>query len=157
MAGCTINETTHTVVSAPTIISRDSLRRSVEVVAARPIVRSGKLLAAKHTLFVNKPYEGWHIVDNSTPSSARNVRFISAPGSLDGIVIGNYLYLQNSDNLVVLDITNETNPILTRRVEGILPVPAAPYSPLSYSGPEQAIVGWHDTIITSSFSYSPGY
>jgi hypothetical protein len=140
--------TDYYVQSAPNTLTPDSLRNSIQVAPARPLQKTGKVLSAANTLYINRPYEGWHIIDNSTPSAPRNVGFITAPGSLDGIVIGSDLYLENSIDLVVLSISNGTNPTLVRRLQNVLPIPTSPRQVAGAYPSGQIVVGWHDTTVS---------
>ncbi len=145
VGGCATS--TNVLESAPDFITSDSLHNSVHVVAASPVVHPGKILSSGNFLFINEPYKGWHVVDNTTPSAPSNVAFITAPGSLDGTASQGELYLNNSVDLVVLNISDPAHPTVARRLERVLPVPAAPHSPVSYYPDTTAIVGWHDTVV----------
>ncbi len=147
--GC--STTYHVVDSAPDYITRDSLQNSINVLGAAPIVHPGKIISSGSFLFINEPYKGWHVIDNTVPSSPQNVAYITAPGSLDGTAVQGVLYLENSVDLVVLSISDPAHPTVIRRLENILPVPAAPHSPVTYYPTDATIIGWHDTVVTSTF------
>src|ERR1700722_9954103 len=70
--------------SAPDYITRDSLNKSVATIAAQPILHPARVISSGNYLFINEPYKGWHIIDNTVTTSPRNVAYITAPGSLDG-------------------------------------------------------------------------
>jgi hypothetical protein len=143
-AGCV---TTYNVVeSAPDYITADSLHNSVHVVSATPILHPGKSLSYSGYLFINEQYQGWHIVDNTTPSSPRNIAFITAPGSLDASISQNALFIENSIDLVVMNIENPSQPVLARRLQSVLPVPVSPRNPAGYY-PDAPVIGWHDTVV----------
>src|SRR4051812_25030624 len=116
----------HITESAPEFISRDSLRNSIHVLAATPIVHAGRAISVGTFAYINEPYKGWHIIDNTSPASPRNVAYLSAPGSLDGAVRDGFLYLQNSSDLVVLNISDPSNPTVTKRMENAVTYPMAP-------------------------------
>jgi hypothetical protein len=139
----------HVLESAPDLISRDSLRNSVHVASGMPIDHAGKIVSAGTYLYINEPYKGWHIIDNKMPASPKNIGFITVPGSLQGSVVQNYLYLNNSVDIIVLDLVDPAKPVVIRRLEHTQPEPVSPHRPLlTYDATNNtAIVGWHDTTV----------
>ncbi|MFI5200912.1 MAG: hypothetical protein ACHQNE_00810 [Candidatus Kapaibacterium sp.] len=150
--GC--STTYHVVDSAPDYISRDSLRNSINILGASPIIHPGKIISSGNFLFINEPYKGWHVIDNTTPSSPQNVAYITAPGSLDGTASQGVLYIENSVDLVVLNISDPAHPAVIRRLENVLPVPAAPHNPAGFYPNNATIIGWHDTVVTENIGPS---
>jgi len=147
--GCTTNY--NVVESAPDYITADSLHNSVHFIAANPIIQPGKILSIGNFLFINELYKGWHVIDNTSPSAPINVAFITAPGSLDGTATQSVLYINNSVDLVVLNISDPAHPSLIRRLESVLPVPASPHTSVSYYPNSAPVVGWHDTTVNITF------
>ncbi len=152
VAGCATNY--NVLESAPDYISLDSLHNSVHVVAASPVVYSGKIICIGNFLFINEPYKGWHVIDNAVPAAPRNIAFITAPGSLDGTAAGGVLYINNSVDLVVLNISDPAHPVLVRRLESVLPVPVSPHQAVAYYPNTTPIIGWHDTVVAVSIPSS---
>src|SRR5438045_7349747 len=93
------------VWSAPEFISRDSLRRSIALLPARPVVHPGKTIVIGNYLYINEPYSAFHIFDNYLPSVPRNIGFLADPGGLDGSASQGFLFVNNSSHLVVLDVS----------------------------------------------------
>jgi hypothetical protein len=144
----------HVTDSAPDYITRDSLRKSVTTQAAQPILHQGRMVSAGTFLFINEPYKGWHVIDNTVTIAPRNVAFITAPGSLDGSASQGYLYLQNSVDLVVLNIADPAHPTMTKRLENVLGFPSAPHQPGGYPDwrdSTRVVIGWHDTTVIVTF------
>ncbi len=138
--------------SAPDYITRDSLNNSVAVVAAQPVLHPAHVVSFGNYLFVNEPYQGWHIINNTNPAAPSNVAYISAPGSLDATASSGYLYLQNSVDLVVLSIANPAQPVVVKRMQNVLNIPASPHDPTGYDSPADGleIINWHDTTVSET-------
>ena len=73
---------------------------------------AGKIVTYQQYIFINKPQEGIHVVDNSDPANPQNLHFISIPGSLDMSIIDDHLYSDMYSALVVFDISSITEPQL---------------------------------------------
>lgn len=155
LAACSTSTPYHVVQSAPDLISADSLHNSVHTVASKTIVKPGKTVSVGKFLYVNELYKGWHIIDNTNPSSPKNVGFITAPGSLDATVSGAAMYIENSVDMVVLDISNPALPTVVKRLQNILQAPVAPHETVVYYPQDNVVVGWHDTTVTITLTFTP--
>lgn len=85
-------------------------RVGMQVQAARPLVKPGKIYYFDHYLLINELREGIHIVDNSDPANPAPVAFWSIPGNVDMAVRGNYLYADQYIDLLTIDISDLQNP-----------------------------------------------
>lgn len=85
------------------------VRTGMKSSAPQSIKQTGKLYVYDRYVFLNEPYKGIHVIDNSKPSSPKNISFIPVPGNIDLAVKGNYLYADSYTDLVVFDISNPTN------------------------------------------------
>ncbi|MDP4198162.1 MAG: hypothetical protein Q8922_01885 [Bacteroidota bacterium] len=144
LSACSTNY--RVVESAPDVISWDSLRHSVTIQPPKPVVHPGKVVTYEHFLFISDPYKGWYVIDNTSSSSPRGVAYIAAPGSLDGSVNHGYFYINNSTDLVVLDISDPSSPKISKRLQNVLRVPAPPRTMSDYHN-SGAVIGWHDTLV----------
>lgn len=108
----------------PVLMKRSDLANSVRYVAeGRALVHPGKIYYKEPYLFINEKYKGIHVIDNTLPASPKKVGFIVAPGCIDMAVKDHFLYLDNSVDLVTIDL--ETKQV-THRIESVLPEPAHP-------------------------------
>lgn len=79
---------------------------SVDLQDPIPLETTGKIIHYKDYIFINKPLEGIHILNNEDPKNPVNQGFIQVKGSLDMAIINDFLYVDQFSAMVVLDITN---------------------------------------------------
>ena len=82
----------------------------------RPMENAGKLYVIGNTIYQNDFSKGIHIIDNSNPSNAHRIAFIALPGNTEMAVKGNYMYANNFNDLVVIDISNAAAPVEVKRL-----------------------------------------
>ncbi|MCH1418307.1 MAG: hypothetical protein L7U68_07145 [Flavobacteriaceae bacterium] len=88
------------------------LAAKVIVESPKDYAEAGKIVTYQNYIFINKPNEGVHVVDNSNPAAPVNLHFINIPGSLDLTIIDDHLYSDMFSALVVFDISDVTQPDL---------------------------------------------
>lgn len=88
------------------------LAAKVTVESPKDYAEAGKIVTYQNYIFINKPNEGIHVVDNSNPAAPVNLHFINIPGSLDLTIIDDHLYSDMFSALVVFDISDVTLPDL---------------------------------------------
>ena len=88
------------------------LAAKVTVESPKDYAEEGKIVTYQNYIFINKPNEGVHVVDNSNPAAPVNLHFINIPGSLDLTIIDDHLYSDMFSALVVFDISDVTQPDL---------------------------------------------
>jgi len=96
----------------PVYETTSQLAQKVSVDPPKDYAQAGKIVTYQQYIFINKPLEGIHVVDNSDPANPLNLHFISIPGSLDMSIIDNHLYSDMFSALVVFDISTITQPEL---------------------------------------------
>jgi hypothetical protein len=72
-------------------------------------------------LFISKPGEGIHIINNRNPSKPANVGFVELIGNADIAIKNDLLYADALIDLVWFDITNPSKPELKGRLENAFP------------------------------------
>lgn len=103
----------------PVYMSLDEIRQPVTAEKAQPLESSGKIYLKNPYILVNAPHKGIHVINNSNPESPQNVAFINIPGNIDMAVKGNVLYADNYMDLLAIDISNPTEPVLLHRQENV--------------------------------------
>ena len=88
------------------------LAAKVTVESPKDYAEAGKIVTYQNYIFINKPNEGVHVVDNSNHAAPVNLHFINIPGSLDLTIIDDHLYSDMFSALVVFDISDVTQPDL---------------------------------------------
>jgi len=81
----------------------------------------GNIYIKGNYIFQAEIGKGLHVIDNSTPSSAHRIGFITINGCSQISIKGNNLYSNNYDDLVVIDISDLNNLKITGRVKGAFP------------------------------------
>lgn len=94
----------------PTYETPSQLSAKINITEAKDYAEAGKIITYGNYIFINRPLEGIHVVDNSNPSAPVNLHFINIPGSLDMSIIDNHLYTDMFSALVVFNIENVSSP-----------------------------------------------
>ena len=108
------------LVAKPIVMTKAEFKDSAKSIAPQPMNDSGKIYAYGDFIFINEPYQGIHVIDNSDPTNPYKVRFIKIPGSIDMSIKNNYLFADSLSDIVVLDISdiNAIRPVA--RLEQVL-------------------------------------
>ncbi|MGB1449178.1 MAG: LVIVD repeat-containing protein [Flavobacteriaceae bacterium] len=96
----------------PQYETTSQLAAKVSIDEPKDYAEAGKIVTYQHYIFINKPNEGVHVVDNSDPTTPVNLHFINIPGSLDLSIIDNHLYSDMFSALVVFNLSDITSPEL---------------------------------------------
>jgi hypothetical protein len=97
------------------------VRANVKSNSPQLVERPGKLFIKGNYIFLNDIDKGVHVIDNSNPSSPKNVAFISIPGNMDLAVKGDMLYADMYMDLVAIDIANPLNVVARKFVDDAFP------------------------------------
>ena len=133
----------------PIIMSRSAARSSISFMEPRKISNAGKLTVRDSIVFLNEKYKGYHIINNSDPSSPVNIGFLRVPGSIDMVIKGSFIYADQSVEFLTIDISHYQNPKVVAGIDDLLPELRTPdnyYLPTIYSKPNRPentiIVDW---------------
>ena len=106
----------------PILMDKTVLENSISYIETQDLKNPGKLYFKGDTIYVNEKYRGIHVFDNSDPSNPLKVGFITVPGSIDMAVKDNILYVDNSFDLVSIELTpNLANLVVTKRIRNVFP------------------------------------
>jgi hypothetical protein len=108
------------LVARPLTISMEEFKSEPDIIPPQPIKQSGKIYAYRDYIFVNEPYAGVHVINNSSPESPVKQGFIKIPGNIDISIKDDYLFADSLQDLLVLDISDINNINQVARVEGVL-------------------------------------
>ncbi len=140
------------LVARPLTLSLEDFRSDPVVIAPQPLETSGKIYAYGDYIFVNEPYKGVHVIDNTNPAAPRKARFIAIPGNVDISVKNDYLFADSLRDLVVLDISDMDNIRPVARLEEVLqdniawPFEAEIIESDQWDPQTEVLVGWEVTI-----------
>ncbi|MGE5521070.1 MAG: LVIVD repeat-containing protein [Candidatus Dadabacteria bacterium] len=93
-------------IYTPIYKTLSQVRAGMRAETPKPISTTGKMYIKGNYIYLNEPGEGIHIIDNTTPSSPKNISFIKIPGNVDLAVKNNYLYADSYTDIVVFDISD---------------------------------------------------
>jgi hypothetical protein len=130
--------------------SDSAAKKIVYTAAPRAVVSPGNIYAFQNYIFQLDPGLGIHIIDNTTPSAASRIGFITVKGCSQISIKDNKLYTNSYDDLVVLDFTNLNNIQEFSRLRAVFteyrygsPISSPPSSGY-YACPryDSLVVGW---------------
>lgn len=121
---------------------------AVKAEAAKPIVNAGKQYVLGNLLLQNEVNEGIHLIDVSNPANPVKLGFLSIPLCTEMAIRQGFLYANNYDDLIVIDLRVPAEPKVVKRMEDVFP-PAnqeyPPYFNVSFECPDKkkgVVVGW---------------
>ncbi|HHH50113.1 MAG TPA: hypothetical protein ENK52_03960, partial [Saprospiraceae bacterium] len=113
-------DSTQTFVQyTPVYKTVDEIRQDIQILAPRNLENPGKIYYYQNYLIVNEIREGLHIIDNTDPTNPVNLSFVKIPGNVDIAVKDNMLYADNYIDLLTIDISDPTHPVLQHRTEDV--------------------------------------
>lgn len=155
--GCMKDKITRTYqITTPIYEVLTTFRQSIKSQPAVNVSNPGKITVAGKYIFLSEPYIGIHVIDNSNPTSPKNVSFINIPGNEDMAIKGNTLYADAYGDLVSFDITDPLNVVAKNFTTNVFPdhsvyFVGAAYTPGVVFNPDSinVIVGWstRDTTV----------
>lgn len=101
----------------------------------QPVLRAGNIYAKDNLIYQVENGKGIHVIDNSVPSNARRVGFLTINGCNQISIKNNFLYSNSYDDLVVIDLSDVNNIREIKRVAGAFPEGNTAYY---FSQPPQA-------------------
>jgi len=105
----------------PVYMTTNEVRNSFAVDPPETLSTTGKIYYLAPYLFINKPGEGIHVIDNSDPANPVNLNFINIPGNYDMAAKGSMLYADSFIDLLAIDISNLDDVKIVSRVEDVFP------------------------------------
>ena len=145
------NTITYTV-NEPVYMSFSEFRTPPPVKAAQEVVNPGKICLYGNYIFINEITKGFHIIDNTHPSSPQPVGFIELPGNIDMAVKDNLLFADSYIDLVWFDVTQPAQPKAAGRLEDVFPNVLPPvgneYPVKEIDNSKGVVVGWEVKTIT---------
>ena len=154
----TVKDTVTYVANVPVFMSKDEFKATTGVATTHPMKNPGKICLYGNYIFINELNMGIHVIDNTDPSSPRNVAFIEIMGNIDIAAKDGILYADNLVDLLLFDISDPGKPKLKSRVEGafegVLPATKNDYpiaNKINFDG--RVVVGWTQEMITEDVEY----
>lgn len=154
LSACTDEcETTLTyTVEEPILMTRSAMISSVSSLPARPLAATGKIYSKDHLVFINEPYKGIHVIDNSNPASPQALAFINIPGNVDMSIRDNTLYADAGPDLLALDISDPHQVEIKKHVFNTFQFNFAwntgSFTPLAGNLSDEITVGFTTRVVT---------
>lgn len=101
----------------------------IEKITLQPdkkLEQTGKIYLTDNALLISEPGKGVHFFNNENPTSPKRVAFLSIPGNDDIELRNGFLYVDNGLDLVTIDISVLSQPVVTHRERGVFPYPMYP-------------------------------
>lgn len=140
--------------NSPIYMSYEDMRASIKSEAPRPLEKPGKILFYNDRIYVNEFYKGVHVIDNSDPSSPKNIAFINIPGNVDIALNNNTLYADSHTDLVAVDVNDPASITVQSRLNEAFPYAIPdPGNDLLLATIDQekgVVVGWEVKDITET-------
>ena len=106
----------------PVYMSKDEMNsQSITTESSIPLKNPGKIYYYGNALFVSEIGEGVHIFDNSDKTNPVPLAFLKIPGNEDVAFKGNHLIADSYLNILVIDLTDLSNPQVVSTIEDIKP------------------------------------
>ncbi|MFH0756103.1 MAG: hypothetical protein V2B15_02310 [Bacteroidota bacterium] len=113
--------------NVPVYMSYEELRSSWEVSTGKALVNPGKIYFKDQVMYINEYRKGIHVLDLSDPTNPQVKAFITIPGNVDMAIRDNVLYADSYIDLVMVDISDPTEPLEIKRVEGLFEYVIPPF------------------------------
>ena len=120
----------------------------ISVEGPRATTVAGKIYVIGNFLLQNDVNTGIHLIDASNPASPKKLAFLKIPMCTEMAVKDGYLYANNNNDIVVIDVRNSTTPTLVKRLPGVFPAISQQHPPFTnvlFECPEPSkgvVVSW---------------
>lgn len=104
-------------------------KNDVFLSTARPTEKAGKIYAYGNYIFQNDLNKGIHIIDNTDRLHPQKIAFINIPYNAEFAVKGNYMYANNGNDLLVVDVHDVMHPAVVKRLADAFPYVDQQYPP----------------------------
>ena len=129
---------------------------AITVEGMRPTTQAGKIYAYGNYLFQVEQNEGIHVIDNTVPQNAQKIAFIKIAACSEIAIRSNFLYTNNVNDLVVIDISNIQSPQVVQRLSNAFPAINQSHPNVSnafFECPDPSkgvVIGWKEEIISNA-------
>ena len=144
-------------VHTPIYETPSAFRSTIKSQPAVPLASIGKITVYGKYIFLSEPGKGIHVIDNSNPSTPKNISFINVPGNEDIAIKGNALYADSYADLVTFDISDPANAFARNFATYVFADHSIYYAGTTKNPDSiQVVVGWKTKDTTVSYNPSGG-
>lgn len=148
--------------NVPVYLSYEELRKPVTLEPSKALEVPGKFWRKDGYLFVSDVNKGIHIYNVSNANAPYELVFVNVPGVVDVAVKGNYLLADSYTDLLVLDVSNPSQPTEVKRLNNVFP-----YNPFKVQANEGypvaaldetkgVVIGWKIEKVKDEYACSGG-
>jgi hypothetical protein len=154
IAACTTDDSPSSVVGWKPIYEDDAHARPIKFAEPRATQKGGKIYVMGTTLYQVESGKGIHVLSFNNPSNPQKLAFIEVPGAQEISIKGSYLYTNNYNDLVVLDIAELTDVKVIKRMKDLFTFTTMDTPPLPgyfecVDPSKGRVVDWEQTTIYS--------
>lgn len=133
----------------PVYLSETEMTK-IENQSPKETVNAGKIYVKGDWLFQIETGEGIHVIDLSIPAEPKKTTFINVPGAQEISILGNNLYTNNFNDLVIINIANLEEVKVQNRIAGTFNLLSTEYPPESgyfecIDKSKGIVTGWQKT------------
>jgi len=144
------------------VYAPSSEAKKVKTLDAREVETQGKIYLKGDYIFIGDVNRGVHVIDNTDPRNPVNTMFIQIYGNHDIAIKGDVMYADNMEDFIAIDISNLSNPVVTKRIEDVYQLPNQHYPEdvtwgtyFECADPDNGyVVGWVPALITDPKCYT---
>jgi hypothetical protein len=104
-------------------------KNDVTVSTPRPTEKAGKIYAYGNYIFQNDLNKGIHIIDNTDRLHPQKIAFLNIAYNSEMAVKGSYIYANNGNDLLVIDVRDVMHPAVVKRLQNAFPYVNQQYPP----------------------------
>lgn len=109
------------IVAYKPVYSAPAAALTISNSAPQPFVNGGKIATQGNILYQVEQDKGIHIINIANPSAPAKIGFINVALCRELTLKGNYLYTNNMNDLVVLNVSNPANVTESNRIANVFP------------------------------------
>jgi hypothetical protein len=105
----------------PIFMHRLELEKSVKLKEPQNIKETGKIYIWENFLFINEPFKGIHVFDNTNTEAPVALGFIKIIGNIDIAIKNGFLLADNATDLISIDLKDINNIVVVNRIRNTFP------------------------------------
>lgn len=134
------------------VYSSDQEATAIASTTPKAIEKGGKIYTKGSLLFQVEAGKGVHVIDISQPASPQKLGFITVRGAQEMAVMNNYMYVNNLNDLVVVDIGTVSSVKEVGRMKSVFHMVDQQYPPEAgwfecIDATKGTVVGWEQKTI----------
>lgn len=148
--------------NVPVYLSFEDLRKPITTQSSKSLEHPGKFWRKDGYLFVSDVNKGVHIYNVSNAATPYEMVFVNVPGVIDVAVKGNYLLADSYTDLLIMDISNPSQPTEVKRLNNVFSynpfkVEANPgYPVVAPDETKGVVIGWEIKKVKDEYACTGG-